>query len=61
MLLEGWGHAKAHGIQLQVAPDKQIWHNLSIKIKENNDNNKNFDNIDHNQLNKVVIHELILI
>ena len=33
MLLEGWGHAKAHGIQLQVAPDKQIWHNLSVKIK----------------------------
>ena len=60
MLIEGWGHAKAHGIQLQVAPDSQIWRNLSIKIKENN-NNKNFHNIDHDQLNKVVIHEFILI
>lgn len=56
-LIEVWGHAKAHWIQLQVAPDSQIWHNLSIKIKEK----KNFDSIDHNQLNKVVIYEFILI
>lgn len=40
--------------------DSQIWHNLSIRIKENN-NKKKLDSIDHNQLNKVVIHEFILI
>ena len=34
VLIEVWGHAKAHWIRLQVAPDSQIRHNLSIKIKQ---------------------------